>query len=275
MSTEAKIINHWGKGGLVDAVLAALEAAGLDPDNLTPDDLAPLDHLHGRGAEATAELMEILSPGPDTHLIDIGSGIGGPSRLAAHTYGARVTGIDLTGEFCDVADMLNRRMGLSDRVTIRQASALDLPFEDESFDGAYSQNVSMNIADKETFYAEAFRVVRPGGLFVAAEYAEGPGGAPVFPVPWALEPENSHLLKPDDLRRTVEAAGFEIVDFIDQTEALLEFYQRAREKLAAEGPPVLSPRVLLGEDGAERLRNSALSTEQKRTIPVQLVCRRG
>ena len=57
-----------------------------------------------------------------------------------------------------------------------------------------------------------------------------PDETAMFMVPWALEPENSHLLKPDDLRRTVEAAGFEIVDFIDQTEAMLESYQRAREK---------------------------------------------
>ncbi len=274
MSTDAKIIVHWGKGGLVDAVLAALEAAGLDPGNLTPDHLAPMDHLHGRGVDATRELLAILSPGPDAHLLDIGSGIGGPARLAAYAYGARVTGIDLTQEFCDVADMLTERMGLGDRVTIRQGSALDLPFEDESFDGAYSQNVSMNIEDKETFYAEAFRVERPGGLFVAAEYAVGPGGPPVFPVPWALGPENSHLLKPDAIRRAVEAAGFEIVDFIDQTEVMLESYERAREKLAAEGPSVLSAQVLLGDDGAERLKNSARGTEEKRTIPVQVVCRR-
>ena len=275
MSTDAEISAHWGRGGLVDAILAALEAAGLDPDNLTTDELAPLDHLHGDGVDATRKLLDVLTPGPDTHLLDIGSGIGGPARLAAFAYGAQVTGIDLTQEFCDVAVMLTERVGLSDRVTIRQASALDLPFDDESFDGAFSQNVSMNIEDKEAFYAEAFRVVRPGGLFVAAEYAEGPGGAPVFPVPWALVPENSHLLKPDDLRRVIEGAGFVIVDFTDQSEALMEASARAREKLAAEGPPVLSPRVLLGDDGVERLKNSAQSTEEKRTIPVQVTCRRG
>ena len=274
MSTDAKIMAHWGKGGLADAVLAALEAAGLDPTNLAPEDLSPLEHLHGRGVDATREMMETLSPTSEMHLLDIGCGIGGPARFLASETGVKVTGIDLTREFCDVAVMLTERVGLGDRVTIRQGSALDLPFEDESFDGAYSQNVSMNIADKETYYAEAFRVVRPGGLFVAAEYAEGPGGAPVFPVPWAMGPENSHLLKPDGLRRVVEAAGFEIVEFIDETDAMLESYQRAREKLAAEGPPAFSARVLLGDDGAERLKNSALSVEEKRTIPVQVVCRR-
>jgi ubiquinone/menaquinone biosynthesis C-methylase UbiE len=275
MSTEAKIMAHWGKAGLAEAILAALKAAGLDPDNLTPEDLTPLEHLHGRGIDATRELMAILSPGPDMHLLDIGSGIGGPARLAAHEYGARVTGIDLTREFCDAAVMLTERVGLSALVTIRQGSALDLPFEDESFDSAYSQNVSMNIADKKTFYAEAFRVVRPGGLFVASEYAEGPGGPPVFPVPWALGPEDSHLLTPDAIRLAIEAAGFIILDFIDQSDAMIESYQRAREAIAADGPPALSAKVLLGDDGAERLKNSARSTEEKRTIPVQVVCRRA
>ncbi|NQV85444.1 MAG: class I SAM-dependent methyltransferase [Rhodospirillales bacterium] len=274
MSTEAKIDAHWGKGGLAEAILAALKTAGCDPDNLAPEDLLPLEHLHGRGADATRELLEILSPGPDTHLLDIGSGVGGPARMAAHLYGAHVTGIDLTQEFCDVAQMLCQRVGLSDLVTIRQGNALDLPFANESFDGAYSQNVSMNIEDKEAFYAEAFRVVRPGGLFVAAEYAEGPGGAPVFPVPWALVPEHSHLLKPDDIPRTLEAVGFEIVDCTDQSDSMIESYQRGREKIAAEGKPVLGPHLLMGDDGPERRRNSARSVEEKRTIPVQVVCRR-
>jgi len=119
MSTEAKIGAHWSRGGLVDAILAALEAAGLDPEKLAPEDLIPLEHLHGRGVDATRELLAVLSPGPDSYLLDIGSGIGGPARLAADLYGAKVTGIDLTQEFCDVTVMLSERVGLSGRVTIR------------------------------------------------------------------------------------------------------------------------------------------------------------
>jgi len=274
MSTDAKISAHWGKGGLWDAILTMIEAAGLDPKNLTPDELAPMDHLHGRGVDATRELLEHIKPGPEMHLLDIGSGIGGPARLTAHTYGARVTGIDLTQEFCDVAIMLTERADLAGQVMFRQASALDLPFEDESFDAAYSQNVSMNIKDKEAFYAEAFRVVRPNSLFICAEYAEGPGGPPVFPVPWALGPEDSHLLKPSDIRQVIEGVGFKIIDFEDQSDIMINFSKRTREKLASEGPPLLSPRVLLGDDGAERLKNSAMSIEKKCTIPVQVICRR-
>jgi hypothetical protein len=133
----------------------------------------------------------------------------------------------------------------------------------------------MNIIDKETFYAEAFRVVRPDSLFICAEYAKGPGGPPVFPVPWALGPEDSHLLNPNDIRQVIERVGFEIIDFQDQTDAMIGFSKRAREKLSSEGPPLLNPRVLLGDDGVERLKNSARSIEEKRTIPVQAICRRG
>ena len=63
-------------------------------------------------------------------MIDIGSGIGGPARYLAATYGCRVSGVDLTAEFVATAMDLTRRVGLADRVDFRQGSALDLPFED-------------------------------------------------------------------------------------------------------------------------------------------------
>lgn len=274
MSTDSEIISHWERGGVWDAVQRMIKNAGLDPDKLTPEELAPLDHLHGRGVEATREIFERIKPDPEMHLLDIGAGVGGPARLAAYAYGARVTCIDLTSEFCDVAAKLTERTGLSGQVIIQKASALDLPFEEKSFDAAYSQNVSMNIIDKKTFYAEAFRVIRHKSLFVCAEYAEGPGGLPIFPVPWALRPEESHLLKPDEIIQIIESVGFEIIDFQDQSDVMIEFSQRVRKKIAIEGAPLLSPSVLLGDDGVERLKNSSRSIEEKRTIPIQIVCKR-
>ena len=275
MSIDSKISAHWGKGGLWEDILTMIESAGLDPDNLTPEQLAPMDHLHGRGVDATIELLGLINPKPEMHILDIGSGVGGPARLAAKIFGSRVTGIDLTQEFCDIATMLTERSNMTDQVIIQQASAIDLPFEDESFDAAYSQNVSMNIIDKESFYSEAFRILRPGCIFICAEYAEGEGGPPVFPVPWALRQEDSYLLNPYDICQIIEKVGFEIIDFQDQSKAMIEFSKCAREKLATEGPPLLSPRVLLGNDGILRLKNSARSIEEKRTIPVLVTCRRN
>ena len=274
MSTEAKITEHWTHGSLAEAIMAALEKAGVLTSSLTVADLEPMDHLHGGGAAATRDLLARLSPGPGRHILDIGSGIGGPARFLASEYGCRVTGIDLTQEFCDVAVMLTEKTGLDDRVSFRQANALDLPFDDACFDGAYSQNVSMNISDKAAFYGEACRILKPGGLFVAAEVAEGPDGPPFFPVPWALTPENSHLSKVDKISHLLVAAGLRDIEIIDYTAAMMDIHQRTRARIAAEGEPILSPKVVIGEDADERLKNSVRSVVEKRIIPLEVVCRK-
>lgn len=274
MSTEARIARHWTRGGLADAVRAALANAGLDVESLTVDQLAPLDQFHGRGLAATREIAAHLDPDPGHHLLDIGCGIGGPARFIAAEYGCRVTGIDLTAEFCEVARLLNRATGLEGKVVVEEASAVALPFADATFDAAYTQNVSMNIADKRAFYAEAARVVKPGGSFVAAEYAVGPGGAPVFPVPWARVPEDSHLASADETRGLLAEAGFEVLALNDRTPDFLKYYEESRRRIAAEGLPVLGVHILLGDDGVERVKNSARSVEERRTVPVEAICRR-
>ena len=274
MSNEDEISGHWSTGDLARTMLGALADAGVDTENLTAKDLEPIDNMHGGGAQATREMMALLSPAPDQHLLDIGSGVGGPARILAAETGVKVTGIDLTAEFCDVAQMLTEKTGLSGLVGFQHGSALELPFQDESFDGAYSHNVTMNIPDKASFYAEAHRVVKPGGLFVSVGLAEGPDGPPVFPVPWAKVPEDSHLVNPDETCRLIEEAGFEIIRMIDKTDAMLEFYEENQRKIAAEGPPALDVAIILGDDGVERLKNSARCVEEGRTTPIEVLCRR-
>src|SRR5690348_2091961 len=157
------VARHYASADIAARILAALRAE-LGPDApITPQSLAPIDHFHGRGVVATEELVALLQPQPGEHILDIGSGIGGPARWIAARCGCRVTGVDLTPEFCAAAEALNAATGMSERVTIRNGSALDLPVPDGGFDAAYSQNVIMNIADKRRFYREAFRALRPGG----------------------------------------------------------------------------------------------------------------
>ncbi len=219
MASPNPVARHYGNSGIADRVLAALRDANGPDAAVTPEALAPIDHFHGRGVLATEELVALLKPQPGERVLDIGSGVGGPARWIAAKCGCHVTGVDLTPEFCEAARALNAACGMTDRVTILEGSALDLPVPDAAFDRAYSQNVIMNIADKPRFYREAFRALRPGGMLALSNLCAGDAGEPYFPVPWAATRDTSFLATVEQTRADLIGAGFEIVSFEDTTDS--------------------------------------------------------
>lgn len=237
---------------------------GKDIDHLTPDDLAPVDEFHGGQRPATVRLAQLLGLAGTERVLDVGSGLGGPSRFLAWRYGVRVTGVDLTAEFVRVALMLTRRTGLEDLVDYRQGNALELPFADASFDVVWSQNAAMNIADRDRLYREMCRVLKPGGKLALQEVAAGPGGPPHFPVQWAREAAISFLYSAAETRAKLEAAGFRVVVWQDTTPEALE--SAARRTRNTEGaPPPLGTHLILGPDWRAMFSNSARNLEERRT----------
>ena len=271
------VARHYGRGGLLDRILAALTEAGRDIEHLTIDDLAPVDEFHGRQRRATEELAAMLAPRAGQRVIDIGSGIGGPSRYLARVCGCRVSGVDLTDEFVATANDLTRRTGLTEQVDFRQGSALLLPFPDASFDLAWSQNVAMNITDRARWYAEVHRVLRPGGRFAFQDVAQGPAGEVHFPVPWSDTPALSFLRTPEATRALLEAAGFTVVDWRDNSEASIAEFEAQRAAAAANpgGRPALGINLVVGADFVEKMRNSQRSLREGRTRLINAVVARG
>jgi ubiquinone/menaquinone biosynthesis C-methylase UbiE len=258
--SDNPVETHYTRQDLGDIVLAALRRAGKDIDRLTPEDLAPVDEFHGGQRQATIRLADLVGFRGGERVLDIGSGIGGPSRFLASRYDCRVTGIDLTAEFCRVAEMLTRLTGLTEKVSYRQATALDLPFEDLSFDVVWSQNASMNIADRDRLYSEMHRVLKIGGRLALQEVASGPGGDPHYPVPWARDAGISFLLTAEATRAKLEAAGLRVVTWHDTTQTSSRSWNRA-----VEGPPPpLGIHLLIGPDWAAVARNSARNYQEDR-----------
>ncbi len=269
-----EVETHYSRGDLYQAIADALTAVGKDMAHLRPEDLDPVEHFHGRGIKATAELAASLAPKASDEILDIGSGIGGPARYFVRTYGCRVVGIDLTAEFCDVARRLNQAVGLSGKIQIEQASATDLPFDDGRFDGAYSQNVSMNISDKAALFGEAHRVLRPGAAFTLSELSLGDGGPAIYPTPWSEDGAHSFLITEQQTLAGLEAAGFEVVSVKDNGPAMEQFYLAQRAAVARDGPPKLGPFILMGANAKEKGRNAARNQEEGRTRAIEILCRR-
>lgn len=247
------ITAHYDRHGLRDRIDAALAASGLTDKRLTPSDLAPLDQFHSRGLAATVELASSLAITAETEVLDIGSGLGGPSRYLVATFGCRVQGVDLSPSFVEVATDLAERAGLADKVSYTTGDALDLPFNDETFDLVWTQHVAMNIADRDRLYAEGFRVLRGGGRLAIYDVVAGSHGAVLhFPVPWSPGPDTSFLLTPAAMREVLERQGFHVVSWKDRTQ---EGVTSFRERQAAGGSAGLGLHIAMGPDFAAASAN--------------------
>lgn len=277
-----EVQSHYGDdASLARTIATRLEAAGKDMAHLTVKDLRAVDEFHIRGHAATLEVASRLNLTPAAHVLDIGSGLGGPARALAQLHGCAVTGVDLTQAYCDAATEMSRWVGLEDLVRFEQGDATRLPFADASFDAAFTIHVAMNIAAKDRMYAEAHRVLKPGGRFVIYDVVQGEGGEVLYPVPWAREPAISHLATPDEMNALLAAAGFTIVEMLDSTRESADWFSRmsAASGATASGsadsgsaPPV-SLREVLGEDFPAMMRNQIRNLKDERIRTVMWVCR--
>ncbi len=263
--------HYSGSGCLSDVIAESLCKAGKDIDKLTTADLATVDEFHIRGRKATLELAACLNLDAESHVLDIGSGLGGPARTLAETFGCRVTGVDLTQEFCDAATALSAWVGLSDRADFRQGDATSLPFADAMFDAAITMHVAMNIAAKDRMYAEARRVLKPGGRFVAYDVLQGEGGDVLYPVPWAREPSISHLATPDTMSLLLSNAGFRVLKVEDSTEESQRWFEEMAARMTGSIPAVTF-QVFLGNDFAAMARNQVINLREHRIRTVSYVC---
>ncbi|WP_194852924.1 methyltransferase domain-containing protein [Nocardia sp. SYP-A9097] len=196
----------------------ALTTAGKNLDDLQPTDLMLVEDFHTMGRIATTQLADLTDIGPDTKVLDAGSGIGGTARYLAGRFECRVTAVDLTEDYCDTARWLNRLVGLDDRITVHHGDVTALPFADASYQAVFSQHVQMNIPDKHSLYREAHRVLTDGGLLAIWDITAGDLPDPDYPLPWADAPNLSHLVDSTQLRDIIEASGFEIEQWNDLTD---------------------------------------------------------
>jgi ubiquinone/menaquinone biosynthesis C-methylase UbiE len=262
--------DHYGRTDLLEAITAGLRDAGVDPDSVSPDDLAGVDQFHIGGKAATLDLARRARLQGTARVLDVGGGLGGTARTLAAEYGCAVTVLDLTEAYCRVGQQLTELTRQSDRVTFEHGSAVAMPFADASFDVTWMQHCSMNIADKEQLYAEAYRVLRPSGTLVLHEIMAGPRQPVHFPVPWATEPSISFLCPPDEIRAIIGRLGFAEREWADTSQA-------ARAYFRAGQAPIRRPiglHLLLGATFGQTRENQLRNLEEDRIVVIEGIFRR-
>jgi len=273
VSSEAKVAGHYTRGKLEETILQAVALTGSDPGQLKAKDLATVDEFHVGGLEATRELGAQMELGPGLRVLDVGSGIGGPARYFAAEHQCKVTGIDLTEEFVQVARSLTRRAKLDHLAEFVQASALDLAFPVETFDRAYMIHVGMNIADKTGVFREVRRVLKPGGMFVIFDILRAGSGEIAYPVPWALSEETSFVADLKSYRDALEKAGFRVERDRGRRAFGIDFTERMIARGAQGGQPALGLHLLMGDLASVMIKNVLTMMKQGVLEPVELYAR--
>lgn len=254
---------HYSAQDIETRILAALRAAGLNPDQrLSPVELVALDHFHTGGFRASLALQELAQIRAEDRVLDLGAGLAGPARMLAASPGCRVDCIDLSEDYCVGARLLNRLTALEGRVDVYQGSALDLPFPDASFDVVWMQNVGMNIADKRRLYDEVHRVLKPNGRFAFQEMAAGESITNFFPLPWATDPADNFLTSLEEMRDLLAQCGLVAEYFEDVSHAQPPPPASGTPESGAQAPLSLSVYVenlaLKAENAARSLREGQI-----------------
>ena len=229
-----------------------LVPGGATADGMTAEALQYLDQYHVGGAQAVERLLVTLMPSPSDTVLDIGSGLGGPARQVATASGCRVTGVDITEAYVKAAAELTERCGLSDRVRFVHGDIADLVPE-RPFDAGYTMHVQMNIEAKREWFAEIAQRLAPRAKFAAWEVCRTSDAELSWPLPWSMDGSDSHLATSDDLRDAVLGAGFELVEWVDESAWSSSWFDTTFAGGLPSGPTL----PMLLEDGFVRVLNLA------------------
>jgi arsenite methyltransferase len=203
---------------LLDTMYGAQDTAGL-PETVTEASL-------GCGNPAA-----IASLRPGETVLDLGSGGGIDCFIAARQVGptGHVIGLDMTPEMLRLADANKAKIGAGN-VEFRRGEIERMPVDDASVDVIISNCVINLSPDKDAVFAEAFRVLKPGGRLAVSDIV-------------------TRGTLPQALRRSIEAWAGCIAGALDEDEYLRKIRNAGFADVRVEGSSVYGPEIL---DGSQR-----------------------
>ncbi len=208
----------------LDRIANGLASLGLGPaDRLRPEQLFPFDQWHYHGTAAIDAAAKALGLRPESRVIEIGSGIGGPARYLAHAIGCHVTALELQPKVHAIAEDLTRRCGLDGRVAHVCGDALAYPLPPAAYDAAVSWLAVLHIPDRPRLLSRIAATLRPGGGCCLEDFSmRAPFGdadlRDLRDIVFGITVTDT-----DDYVADLRAAGFARIEVIDMTDEWTPF----------------------------------------------------
>ncbi len=267
------VTRHYDSLNLIKKIEDALALQQKTFASITLQDLAGFDEMHIGGKPASRHLGKKANLQPESLVLDVGSGIGGPARLLAHEFGMQVVGLDLTASYCQLAEKLTRSVGIEGVIGYINGNALCLPFKSKSFDAAWTQHCAMNIKEKSLLYQEIARVLKPTGKLLIHDITAGENKPVIYPAPWASTKENSFLETPESLKNILAQSGFRFDLWENITDNALAWFESLKNRPTTSTSPTLSQKLVLDENLKVRAKNVRKNLYEGRINVIEAICR--
>jgi sarcosine/dimethylglycine N-methyltransferase len=184
-----------------------------------------------RTVEKMAARVAALLTQPGSVALDLGSGYAGSARFLAGQFSCRIDCLNLSKRQNERARRLCEQQGFSERIRVLDGSFEQIPFSDQSYDVVWSQDAILHSARRQTVLAEAFRVLKPGGLLLFTDPMQAddcPDGvlAPVL--------ARIHLASLGSVafyRDACQQLGFRDFGYDDSSEQLVAHYAAVQREL--------------------------------------------
>lgn len=190
----------------------------------------PIATASRRTVERMATKLDL---GPQTRLLDLGAGYGGAARYLADKYGCHVTCLNLSETQNERNRQMTRERGLDSRVDVVHGNFEHLPFDDASFDCAWSQDAFLHSGARQRVIEEVARVLRPGGKIVFTDPMQREGAPRDVLEPILARIHLESLASFEAYREMATKAGLKLVEIEDLTPQLANHYAAVARELEA------------------------------------------
>lgn len=235
---------------------------------------AVIDQHHIGGLSAARSFFDMLSPAPQSHILDIGCGYGGPARLLAQSFDTHVHGIDIDSESCMIAQLINEHLEMPQMPQFHVADILSFQPQ-QAYDAAYMIHSSMPIKDKQALYNKIHSLLKPGGhLGLYEVYKTGTTDSVTYPVPWARSIGQSFLETAEEAKTRLQESGFTVTLNTDYSNQALPKTEDALFYVSQNEQAAKATTIVLGTTFWQKLENLHNALKNELCTPRMIIARK-